>query len=274
MMFAILIVAMCLSVTEEEEEQAEQEDDEVDDEEQEEEEEEEEEEGEDGEETGSGSDVDEDEEIDVVSVGTTRPTPLKPLGRTPRSLWQGSGYGGYTAQPAGRSQLPTNPSTQFQHHLQETVADSLLTASRAVSRRLQGSVKRKRCSSLRSEGMTSTGRGRRRLPPAKKSRYSSNSTGYLVDTEKRSLHNNMERMRRIDLRNAFEDLRLLVPSIADTQKAAKVTILKDATHYVKELNFKDRNLCLQIDALRSEQDRLRRTLSHLRRILAYKNIAN
>lgn len=164
--------------------------------------------------------------------------------------------------------LPNNPSKQMQNQIQDEVASaittsSLISASKAVSRRLNGAIKRKR-----SAAPAAPTRGRRRTNAPKRSRF---SNGHLIDTEKRSLHNNMERLRRVDLRNAFEDLRQLVPATADSHKAAKVTILKDATHYVRELHLKDRNCSAQLVALRREQDRLRTTLSHLRRIFAYKN---
>ncbi|CAH1397996.1 unnamed protein product [Nezara viridula] len=164
--------------------------------------------------------------------------------------------------------LPNNPSKQMQDQIQDEMASaittsSLISASKAVSRRLNGAIKRKRTTTP-----AAPARGRRRAAAPKRSRF---SNGYLIDTEKRSLHNNMERLRRVDLRNAFEDLRQLVPATADSHKAAKVTILKDATHYVRELHLKDRNCSAQLAALRREQDRLRTTLSQLRRIFAYKN---
>ncbi|CAB0000636.1 unnamed protein product, partial [Nesidiocoris tenuis] len=88
------------------------------------------------------------------------------------------------------------------------------------------------------------------------------------DSEKRSLHNNMERMRRIDLRNSFDDLKTLLPSLASAQRAPKVTILKDATSYLHELLQKDRTLSSHVTKLRAHQEELRSTLSRLRKTLA------
>lgn len=234
---------------------------------QEEEAEEEEVEEEDVEEEEEEEEDDEDEEIDVVSLPNTRiPNPMRTTTvrtiRTPAKTNVGPGAGN------NQRNLPTNPSKQMRTQIQDEMAsaittNSLISASKAVSRRLNGSMKRKRVSTP-----ANPNRSRRRSSPAKRSRF---SNGYLIDTEKRSLHNNMERMRRVDLRNAFEDLRQLVPAIVDSHKAAKVTILKDATHYVRELHLKDRNLSAQLVALRREQERLRTTLSQLRRIFAYKN---
>lgn len=235
-------------VEEVEEEEAEEEEDEDEDDSDEEEEEEED---------------DEDEEIDVVSLSNPRVSP--PMRTTVRTIRTPARTLLGQRNP---HTLPNNPSKQMQSQIQEEVAtaittSSLISASKAVSRRLNGAIKRKRTTTP-----AAPARGRRRAAAPKRSRF---SNGYAIDTEKRSLHNNMERLRRVDLRNAFEDLRQLVPATADSHKAAKVTILKDATHYVRELHLKDRNCTAQLAALRREQDRLRTTLSQLRRIFAYKN---
>ncbi|XP_051172382.1 myc proto-oncogene protein isoform X2 [Leptopilina boulardi] len=93
------------------------------------------------------------------------------------------------------------------------------------------------------------------IPP---SRSSSDSE---PDTEKRSLHNNMERQRRIDLRKAFEDLRLMVPGVERNEKAPKVSILRQAASYCDMLYKQD----LEIHELRLEQERLLARVSQLRR---------
>ncbi|KAL1128936.1 hypothetical protein AAG570_013470 [Ranatra chinensis] len=95
------------------------------------------------------------------------------------------------------------------------------------------------------------------------------STDSETDTsEKRSLHNNMERMRRIDLRNLFEDLRSVVPCLTECSRAAKVTILKEAANYCYELTGIGMNLHNQVAVLRKQQEKLRANLSRLRRNLA------
>lgn len=53
--------------------------------------------------------------------------------------------------------------------------------------------------------------------------------------EKRNLHNDMERQRRIGLKNLFEELKATIPSIRDKERAPKVNILREAT-----------NLCLKL----------------------------
>lgn len=81
----------------------------------------------------------------------------------------------------------------------------------------------------------------------------------------------MERQRRIDLRNAFEDLRLLVPEVTKKERAAKVVILREAAIYCDTLGDTSEKMCKQKDDLRREQDRLRARLSQLRRALAVKH---
>lgn len=56
------------------------------------------------------------------------------------------------------------------------------------------------------------------------------------DTDKRNLHNNMERQRRIELRDAFDKLRELIPELKTKDKAPKVAILKQASDYCRKLS--------------------------------------
>uniref|UniRef100_A0A146KJA0 N-myc proto-oncogene protein n=1 Tax=Lygus hesperus TaxID=30085 RepID=A0A146KJA0_LYGHE len=178
-----------------------------------------------------------------------------------------------------RDSLPTNPTREIRTQLQKKVAtaistNTLLSAKRAVSRRLKQTkkTKRKRASSDEDDDIdvkptfytpqTTPRRNWRKTP--KKSRFSDSEP----DSERRSIHNNMERMRRIDLRNAFDDLKGLLPSLVDAQRAPKVAILKDATSYLHELRQKERTLSQHVTKLRSHQEELRSTLSRLRKTLA------
>ncbi|XP_076762488.1 bHLH transcription factor Myc [Xylocopa sonorina] len=89
-----------------------------------------------------------------------------------------------------------------------------------------------------------------------------------LDTEKRSLHNNMERQRRIELRNAFEELRVLVPAVETKEKAPKVAILRQAAVYCDMLTEIGQITVAKVAELKRRQDKLRARLSHLRRSLA------
>lgn len=83
------------------------------------------------------------------------------------------------------------------------------------------------------------------------------------DTERRSLHNNMERQRREDLKKFFEDLRRLVPDIQNSEKAPKVTILRQAVKYCQKLADNDRHNCA---AFHEAQKRNRQLLARLREL--------
>lgn len=54
--------------------------------------------------------------------------------------------------------------------------------------------------------------------------------------EVRDLHNTMERQRRIELKEALEEVKLAVPSIAHAERASKLTILTKATDYCHTLS--------------------------------------
>ncbi|CAK9814317.1 Myc proto-oncogene protein [Anthophora plagiata] len=89
-----------------------------------------------------------------------------------------------------------------------------------------------------------------------------------LDTEKRSLHNNMERQRRIELRNAFEELRVLVPAVESKEKAPKVAILRQSAVYCDMLTEIGQITVAKVTELRRRQEKLRARLSQLRRSLA------
>lgn len=88
------------------------------------------------------------------------------------------------------------------------------------------------------------------------------------DTDKRNLHNNMERQRRIELRNAFDDLRCLIPDLQIKDKAPKVAILRQGGKYCMKLRENEKKLLAQKLDLKKRQDKLRTKLSLLRRCLA------
>ena len=83
--------------------------------------------------------------------------------------------------------------------------------------------------------------------------------------EKRSQHNSMERQRRVDLRNAFEFLRSLIPDLEATDRAAKVVILKKAANFCQGLTSRERQFVSEKDALQKRQEMLRKRLALLQR---------
>ena len=68
----------------------------------------------------------------------------------------------------------------------------------------------------------------------------SNSKGGRVDQrEARDVHNQMERQRRTDLKNAFDSLKDFVPTIANSDRASKQMVLDKAIDYCKTLKSKE-----------------------------------
>lgn len=52
--------------------------------------------------------------------------------------------------------------------------------------------------------------------------------------DKRNQHNDMERQRRIGLKNLFEELKYQIPSLKDKERAPKVSILREASNLCKK----------------------------------------
>lgn len=59
--------------------------------------------------------------------------------------------------------------------------------------------------------------------------------------EARDVHNQMERQRRTDLKNAFDQLKDYVPTIANSDRASKQMVLDKAIEYCKTLKTKENN---------------------------------
>lgn len=79
------------------------------------------------------------------------------------------------------------------------------------------------------------------------------------------MHNSLERMRRVDLRNAFEDLRNLVPDLCDREKAPKVEILRRASEHCYSLTQRERLLSQEKEKQKRLQGELRRRLAALQK---------
>lgn len=74
----------------------------------------------------------------------------------------------------------------------------------------------------------------------------------------RDAHNAMERERRVQLRENFEALRQEVPNLRDSEKAATLQILREATTFIQRLRDEERRLLEEKEQLRSVNDNLRR----------------
>lgn len=80
--------------------------------------------------------------------------------------------------------------------------------------------------------------------------------------KKTKTHNNMERMRRIDLRNSFDSLKKLVPPLSKSTKCSKVEILRRAEEYIKALKSVEKRLVREEATTRSRNDALKVKLLH------------
>lgn len=101
-------------------------------------------------------------------------------------------------------------------------------------------------------------RNKKQRVPGKKP--ASDSSEELETLEKRHLHNDMERQRRIGLKNLFEELKRQIPNLREKERAPKVTILREASNLCQRLNREQE----QLNALRKQQQRLYARVRQLR----------
>lgn len=96
----------------------------------------------------------------------------------------------------------------------------------------------------------------------KQRHYSVDETADTI--EKRNLHNDMERQRRIGLKNLFEALKKQIPSIKDKERAPKVNILREAAKLCEALTREDQHLIEQKTKLKEELRRKQELLAKLK----------
>lgn len=190
-------------------------------------------------------------------------------------------------KPCRPAVLPTNPSLADQQHFQLTVNTAFKekppgsrprgrppsnpARKRGAAQAEEKPAKRARhrsCQRRSKVGRSMSSSTCVSSSPSMRSTTSRSSSDDELDTEKRREHNNMERQRRIELRNAFEELRVLVPAVEKKDKAAKVVILRQATAYCASLVADEICYAAKVAELRRQQEKLRASLSYLRRSLA------
>jgi len=81
----------------------------------------------------------------------------------------------------------------------------------------------------------------------------------------RDLHNSLERQRRIDLKNAFDTLKIRVPEIAASDKASKLLILTKARDFCVSLGARETQLKRERERLRLRQESLANRVRLLQR---------
>lgn len=209
-----------------------------------------------------------------------------------------------SSRSSSQSALPANPSARDRHALQQTMASAMKRSSSYNAApstypsylsgrqpsgklaRMQAERQRQRERKRRAQERDDSSEEDVVRPTKKRAKHhhaykparrgasshnfskASSSDSEPDSCEKRSLHNNMERQRRVDLRNAFEDLRVVVPELSNNARAAKVVILKEASHYCRQLTYDSKSLQQESTALERERERLLARVSFLRRQVA------
>lgn len=180
-----------------------------------------------------------EEEIDVVSLGTQQPLP--------------------PSQTHVRTDtLPRVPSAQERQHIQRTVET-------AITPRSPRPAARKRL--VPPPSIAAASSRRRARGPGRRGRRSNTDTDSEAESpeiERRSIHNDMERLRRIGLKNLFDELKKQIPATKDKERAPKVVILREAAALCKKLNYED----IEREKLRKKQLQLVTKLKKLRSALS------
>ncbi|KAF4519775.1 hypothetical protein B566_EDAN009735 [Ephemera danica] len=242
------------------------------------------------------------EEIDVVSLGGGSGDLLQQSSRLhspiPSSPMTISKPIKCSPRATARTNLPTNPSPSDKHTLQHCLTEAIAKRPQRVSvpplririenkkrpNTTTGNTTDNESSSTESASSSSSTRKRGKIhrraatfdtascssttssPRKRGSRSGSDSE----DSGKRTMHNTMERQRRVDLRIAFENLRTLLPKLQEQEKAPKVHILKEAGIYCRQLQMSDTNMARKAVDLKKKQAQLRDRVSQLRKSLAFK----
>lgn len=206
---------------------------------------------------------DSDEEIDVVSVGNgDKKLPTNPSDKDRRVLQSnllnrftsriGTASAGHRTTPLkrskdhiGRQNLYTRNADGNPHVGKRPIYSSISPSSvhhhthnSSKYSNNQSSRKRHSMSSYKDDYIPSNkrSRGKKQRPSGSRRQHANSFDQDEADTiEKRNLHNDMERQRRIGLKNLFEALKRQIPSIKDKDRAPKVNILREAAKLCEQL---------------------------------------
>ena len=117
-----------------------------------------------------------------------------------------------------------------------------------------------------SHDATSESRNSVNTPPRKLRSRKSNSEASEQENDDgnaRISHNDLERKRRNDLRNRFQSLRQCIPSLKDSERAAKITILRRASEFIPTLRKEEERLIALKDDEKKRNAELLNTLMKL-----------
>lgn len=155
--------------------------------------------------------------------------------------------------------LPRVPSMHQQQQLQRTISKSVSPRPPARKRLVPPA-------GLGAHGRRARGPGRR----GRRSNTDTDSEAESPEIERRSIHNDMERLRRIGLKNLFDELKKQIPATRDKERAPKVVILREAAALCRKLNQED----IEREKLKKKQTQLMTKLKKLRTVLSMRYRSN
>ena len=129
------------------------------------------------------------------------------------------------------TQLPLSRKRQRDDHLHRTTTNSSSSSS-TPNNTSSSNVKRFRGKKQKTSAAAAAAAAAS-TSPVKRQTSDSDETDTI---EKRNLHNDMERQRRIGLKNLFEELKFQIPSLKDKERAPKVNILREAANLCRKYN--------------------------------------
>lgn len=179
-----------------------------------------------------------EEEIDVVSLGTSSQQPT--LASTSHVRTES---------------LPRTPTAQDRQSIQHTITTAI-TPRPAARKRL-----------VPPPSITTSVSRRRTRGPGRRGRRSNTDTDSEAESpeiERRSMHNDMERLRRIGLKNLFDELKKQIPATRDKERAPKVVILREAAALCRKLREEE----VEREYLKKQQNKLVTKLKKLRTMLS------
>ncbi|NP_001243937.1 myc proto-oncogene protein [Bombyx mandarina] len=189
-----------------------------------------------------------EEEIDVVSLGTTQQPFAPTTTTTPNNMLRPETLVRAASMPDRR---------QAQRPLESATSRTPRSPPRPIARKRL----------VPPASVMPGGARRRARGPGRRGRRSNTDTDSEAESpeiERRSIHNDMERQRRIGLKNLFDELKMQIPATRDKERAPKVVILREAAALCKKLSQED----IEREKLRKKQNQLMARLKKLRKSLS------
>lgn len=216
---------------------------------------------------------DSDEEIDVVSVGDKK-LPTNPSDKDRRALQTNfankftsrivkTQSGLKTIPPRRRCSPEPLTSTKSSSYSPYSSPTSSYASSVSSSSKYSTNSRKRNYNSSKDDYTPSNKRSRGKKQRSPNKRHSSYDPDEADTIEKRNLHNDMERQRRIGLKNLFEALKRQIPSIKDKDRAPKVNILREAAKLCEQFTREEKHINTTKQQLHIELQRRQARLRYL-----------